>query len=148
MSESGPIGNPPPVATPLSTIPPPCTTVSTRRQTTTYGKLMTGKTKEQLLNHPTVSSSITTTVQAKKHLVEHYLLQAGQDPNYNSLSLALLNLACTAPGTTAVIADAIRFVAILLDTISSSTTPQKTIVPAQPEPTPINLEAQITLLMA
>ena len=109
---------------------------------------MTGKTKEQLLNHSTVSSSITTAVQAKKHLVKHYLLQADQDLNYNSLSLALLNLAYTAPGITALVADTICSVTILLDTIPSSMTPQKTITPTQTESTPINLGDQITSLMA
>ncbi|KIM59481.1 hypothetical protein SCLCIDRAFT_27303 [Scleroderma citrinum Foug A] len=137
MSDSGPPDdpppavNPPPVANPPSTVIPPHTTVATRRQTSTYGKLMTGKTKEELINHPTIYSSIITADQVQKHLTEHSLLGTNQDPDHSTLSLALLNIAYAAPGITVIAADTIHSVAILIDTLPSlpstclaSTSPQ------------------------
>lgn len=109
---------------------------------------MTGKTKEQLLNHPTSSLSITTAAQARKHLIEHYLLHADQDPDHPSLSLALLNIACSAPGIMAVIVDAIRSVAILMDAIPTTMTLQEPIAPTQLDSPPVDLGAQIISLMA
>jgi len=122
-SDNGPMGDPPPAATPPATIPHPRMTVNTRRQTAAYGKLMTDKTKEDLLNHPSIASSIISVAQAKKHLTERGLIKAGQDPDHSSLCLALLNVAYTAPGITAIAADAIRSAAILIDSLPSGPSP-------------------------
>ncbi|KIM62000.1 hypothetical protein SCLCIDRAFT_25460 [Scleroderma citrinum Foug A] len=121
-SDSGPTGDPPPAApttalvirTPI--IIPPHTTI-TRRQTSTYAKLTTNRTKEELINDPLLPSSVTTAVQAKKHLSDRLLLQADQDPDHSTLCLALLNIASTAPNITAIAADAIRSVAILINNL-------------------------------
>jgi len=58
---------------------------------------------------------MNTKDQALKHLAEHLLITPGQDPNHSSLSLVLLNIALSGPGITAITAEALRAVAIILD---------------------------------
>lgn len=110
---------------------------------------MTGKTKEDLLNHPSIASSIISVAQAKKHLLERGLIEANQDPDHSSLCLALLNITNTAPGITAIAADTIRSAAILIDLLPSS--PSLSLSPL-PNPSPqintssVALKSQINAL--
>ncbi|KIM52097.1 hypothetical protein SCLCIDRAFT_32903 [Scleroderma citrinum Foug A] len=152
MSDSGPQGDPPPTVSHPPLVIPPCTTVATRKQTSSYGKLATGKTKEELLNHPTIYSSISTADQARKHLSERLLIQMNRDPNHLELSLALLNIVYSAPGILAIAADAICSVAILMDTLpthlSASIPTQQLPIPPQLDTLAANLKAQVMSLMA
>lgn len=152
MSNSGPQGDPPPTASHPPLMIPPHTTVATRKQTSSYGKLATGKTKEELLTHPTIYSSISTADQARKHLSERLLIQVNRDPDHLELSLTLLNIVYSAPGITAIAADAICSVAILMDTLpthlSASTPTQQLPIPPQLDTLAANLEAQVMSLMA
>ena len=156
MSDSGPQDDPPPTVTHHPIVIPPRTTIATRKQTSTYGKLATGKTKEELINHPSIYSSITTVDQARKHLSERLLIQTNQNPDHSALCLALLNIAHTAPSITAIAADAIHSVAILINalpphpstlTLTSNLIQQPLILP-QLNTIAINLEAQVTTLLA
>ena len=98
-----------------------------------YGLLTTGHSKENLLNSPTFSSTISTPDSARKYLEDHFLLN--QDPNHSSLSYTLLHLTFTATSITAPVADAIRSIAILFDSITMTPPP----TPQQPPDTQISL---------
>ena len=63
---------------------------------------------------------MVTRTQAKAHLVKNSLLPANKDPDLRDISMALLNLAEKAPGITAIGAEAIRAVAIIVDSQESS----------------------------
>ena len=151
MSDSGPQDDPPPTVSQLPIVIPPHTTVYTRKQTSPYGKLASGKTKEELLSHPIIYSSINTADQAKKHLLERLLVQVNQDPDHSMLNLALLNIIYTALGITAIAANAICSVAILINTLpshlSASTTTQQTLIPPQLKTLTDDLKAQVTSLV-
>ena len=58
-------------------------------------------------------------MQAKAHLVKNALIPFGKDPNFRDISLALLNLAEKTPGITAMGAEALCAVAIIIDTHES-----------------------------
>ena len=156
MSDSGPQDDPPLTVIHHPIIIPPCTTIATRKQTSTYGKLVTGKTKEELINHSSIYSLITMADQARKHLSERLLIQMNQDPNHSVLCLALLNIAHTAPSIIAIAANAIHSVAILIDALPphpSTLTPtsnliQQPLILPQLNTIAINLEAQVTSLLA
>lgn len=101
--------------------PPPISknttlSIATRKQTATSGSLSTGCSKQDIMSAPACSSSIYTTPSVHKYLVNHPLLQQNQDPDNNSLSYTLLHLTF-APGITTPTADAIRSIAILIDTM-------------------------------
>ena len=156
MSDSGPQDDPPPTVIHHPIVIPPRTTITTRKQTSTYGKLATRKTKEELINHPSIYSSITTADHASKHLSERLLIQTNQDPDHSALCLALLNIAHTAPSITAIAADTICSIAILINALPphpSTLTPtsnliQQPLIPPQLNTITVNLEAQVTSLLA
>ena len=151
MIDSGPQDDPPPTVNHPQIVIPPRTTVATRKQTSSYGKLMSGKTKEELINHPSIYSSIKMVDQARKHLSERLLIQMNQDPDHSALCLVLLNIAYSAPNITAVAANAIRSVAILINTLpahsSAPDVSQKPLIPPQLGTIATDLEAQVTSLM-
>ena len=92
---------------------------TTRRHTTHYDSLSTGRDWDSLIDNPTFHSSMVTRTQAKAHLVKNALIPFGKDPNFRDVSLALLNLAEKIPGITATGAEALRAVAIIIDTYES-----------------------------
>ena len=92
---------------------------TTRRHTTHYDSLSTGRDWDSLIDNPTFHSSMVTRTQAKAHLVKNALIPFGKDPNFWDVSLALLNLAEKIPGITATGAEALRAVAIIIDTHES-----------------------------
>ena len=152
-SDSGPTGDPPPAppttapVTPMPITIPPRTTI-TRRQTSAYAKLTTGRMKKELINDPLLPSSVTTAVQAKKHLTDRLLLWEDQDPDHSTLCLALLNIASTAPSITAIAADAIRSVALLIDTLPAQPPPQQSASTPLSDALASNLEFQVSSLVA
>ena len=99
--------------------PPHPRKTTTRRHTTHYDSLSTGRTKDSLLDNPTYPSSMVTRTQAKAHLVKNALIPLGKDPDLQDISLALLNLAEKIPGITATGSEAIRAIAIIVDTHES-----------------------------
>ncbi|KIM51651.1 hypothetical protein SCLCIDRAFT_26223 [Scleroderma citrinum Foug A] len=112
--------------------PPPARSgAATRKQTASYASLTMGRTKEDMLTNPAFSSSINTPESARKYLVDHFLLAMNQDPVHPSLSTALLHLTFTASGVTAPAADAIRAIAILLDSLTPLPASSETITPQQ-----------------
>ena len=129
--------------------------ISTRRQTSTYGSLATGRTREDMLNSPAFSSAIASPAAATKYLRDHFLLPPGLAPGHSSLSTALLHLTFTTPSITAPAADAIRSIAILIDSLTPAPSPATQQIPS-PSPTespnpqsaasPVLLEDQVTLL--
>ena len=109
--------------------------IATRKQTVNSSSLSTGHSKQDIMSAPACSSSIYTTPSACKYLVKHSLLQQNQDPDNNSLSYALLHLTF-APGVTAPTADAIRLIAILIDTmLPHPSTPSPETTPPLTHPT-------------
>jgi len=104
---------------------------TTRKQTSSYGSLTTGRSKENLLSSPAYSSSISSPASARKYLLDHFLLTTNQDPEHSSLSHALLHLTFTATGITAPAADAIRSIAILVDSLAPPP-PQEKLSPPTP----------------
>ena len=110
-------------AVPMEPPPPPR---QTRKQTTTSGSLSTGRTKEHMLANPNHSSTIHNAAQAKIFLVTKGLLPDNQDPDHSHLCSALLDLTFTGSGVNAFTADALRAIAIILD----SPTP----LPLSPQP--------------
>ena len=124
-------------------VPPPRKKINTRRQTTLYGTLSSGKSKKELLAIPRFSTSMRTKEDARRILIENELLPLDQAPDLSSLCTALLHLersisALTAPG-----AQAIRAVAIILDSFSlaGNTLPSST---SSPLPIRYNNQAQQT----
>ena len=103
--------------------------------------------KEALINDPLLPSSITMAAQAKKHLSD-LLLQADQDPDHSTLCLALLNIASTAPNITAIAADAICSVAILINNLPAHPPPQKPVSTPLKDALSSNLELQVSSLVA
>ena len=85
-----------------------------------------------MLGNPAYSSSVQDAASARKYLVEYSLLPLEQDPDHSSLSGALLHLSFVT-GVTAPAADAIRSIAILIDSLPP------------PEHTPTIAEAQTAL---
>ena len=112
---------------------------------------MSGKTKEELINHPSIYSSINMVDQARKHPLERLLIQMNQDPDHSALCLVLLNIAYSAPNITAVAADAIHSVAILIDTLPAHflapDVSQQPLILPQLGTIAADLEAQVTSLM-
>ena len=102
-----------------------------------------GRMKEDMLTNPAFSSSINTPESARKYLVDHFLLAMNQDPIHPSLSTALLHLMFTASGVTAPAADAIRAIAILLDSLTPLPASSETITPQQLS-SPESLESQLS----
>ena len=121
--------------TPPTTHPPRPTltrastaSIATRRQTSAYRSLATGLSRENMLKSPTFSSSIMTVAAAQNFLAEHSLLPQHQDPDHLALSNALLNITFT-PGITALTADVIRSIAIVIESL-----PQASPSPHPPPP--------------
>ena len=108
-------------APPAYRVPPPRKTVATRSQSVFYGSLSSGKSKEYLLASPRFSTSMKSREQAQKYLAEHRFIPINQDPDHTSLSLALLDLAHTAPGIKAPAAEIIRAIALILDSPPTQT---------------------------
>jgi len=126
---------------------------ATRKQTSSYGSLTTGRSKENLLSSPAYSSSISSPTSARKYLSDHFLLTTNQDPEHSSLSHALLHLTFTATGITTPTADAIRSIAILFDSLAPTPLQERLCPPTPAEhsdapqnPSTGTLERQITLL--
>ena len=103
--------------------PPHPRKTTTRRHTTLYDSLSTGRTWDSLIDNPTYHSSMVTRTHAKGHLIKYALIPFGKEPDLRDLSLALLNLAEKTPGITATGAEAIRAVALVIDTHESSREP-------------------------
>jgi len=129
--------------------------ISTRRQTSRYGSLATGHTKEDMLDSPAYSSTIASPAAATKYLHDHFLLPPNLDPGHSSLSTMLLHLTFTTTGITAPAVDAIRSVVILIDSLTPAPplpiqqTPSPPLIETpNPHPTasPAILEDQVTLL--
>ena len=129
MSTRGPPATHPPKQPPNKSTGP----ATTRRQTASTGSLSTGRSKQDMLSNPAYSSPVQDATSARKYLVEYSLLPLEQDPDYPSLSGALLHLSFVT-GVTAPAADAIRSIAILIDSMDL------------PEPTPPTSEAQAALM--
>ena len=106
--------NPDPLLSSSQDAAPPKKT--TRRHTTLYGTLSTGRTKDSLYDNPSFPSNMVTRTQAKAHLVKNSLLPANKDPNLQDVCMALLNLAEKIPGITATGAEAVRAIAIIVNT--------------------------------
>ena len=130
MSTRGPPATHPPKQPPNKSALTPATT---RRQTASTGSLFTGRSKQDMLSNPAYSSPVQDTASARKYLVEYALLPLEQDPDHSSLSGALLHLSFVT-GVTAPAADAIRLIAILIDSM------------APPETTLTTPEAQTALM--
>ena len=109
-------------ATPSSSFsaPQPRKKINTRLQTNLYGTLSSGKSKKELLATPRFSTSMKTKEQARKVLIKNALLPLDKDPDLSSLSTALLHLERSISNLTAPGAEAIRAVAIILDSFSLS----------------------------
>ena len=118
---------------------------ATRKLTSSGNSLTTGRTKEDMIAAPAFSSSIHTPATAKKFLVDRFLMSTNQDPDHSSLSHALLHLTFTTQGITAPTADAIRAVAILIDSLTPPPTPPGHASPQQND-NPGSIESQISLL--
>jgi len=108
-----------------------------------------------MLDSPAYSSMIASPAAATKYLRDHFLLPPNLDPGHSSLSTALLHLTFTTTGITAPAADAIRSVAILIDSLMPAPplpiqqTPSPPLIETpNPHPTasPAILEDQVTLL--
>ena len=117
---------------------------STRRHTTTYGSLATERTKKDLLDNPRYPPVIHTREQAWRHLVEHSLATATKEPSLSDLAIVLLNLACNAPGITAVGAEVIRAVALMLDTYAECSHTSANQTPLRTTLTPTSTANAIT----
>jgi len=78
--------------------------------------------------------SMNTKDLALRHLAEHLLITPNLDPDHSMLSLVLLNIASAGPGVTAIIAEVLCAVAIILDTMSP-------LLPPHPVAHPSNLDA-------
>ena len=102
------------ITTTVSMDPPPPPR-QTRKQTTISGSLSTGRTKEDMLANPKHSSNIHNAAQAKIFLATKGLLPDVQDPDHSRLCSALLDLTFTGSGVNAFTADALRAIAIILD---------------------------------
>ena len=85
-----------------------------------------------MLKSPTFSSSITTVAATQNFLAEHSLLPQHQDPDHLALSNALLNITF-ALGITALTADAIRSIAIIIESL-----PQASPSPPPAPPTDVD----------
>ena len=91
-------------------------TRQTRKTTAVYGKLSSGRSKEDMLANPIIPSSIKNPTQAKNYLVSHALLPFNEDPNHLALSKVILDIMFTCSSDMgALTADALRAVAILLE---------------------------------
>ena len=110
-------------APPAHRIPLPRKTIATRSQSVFHGSLSSGKSKEYLLASPRFSTSMKSKEQAQKYLAEHRFIPVNQDPSHTSLSVALLDLAHTAPGIKAPAAEIIRAVALILDSLPTTVPP-------------------------
>ena len=112
---------PPPRPTPAETatkyrVPAPRKTVNTRRHTLLYSSLNSGKTKEELFSTSRFTTSLKTKDQAKKLLIEHDLLPpTWQDPDLPFLGTALLHLEQSISDLKAPAAEALRAIAIILN---------------------------------
>ena len=129
--------------------------ISTRRQTSTYGSLATGCTKEEMLNSPAFSSAIASPATTTKYLHDHFLLLPNLDPSHLSLSTMLLHLTFTTPGITAPAADAIRLIVILIGSLMPTPPPPMQHITSPPvietssmhlTTSPAALEDQVMLL--
>ena len=124
--------------------------LSTRQQTTMYGSLSTGRTKEDLIRSPPFSSNIKTLTLAQQCLSNYTLIPPNQPPDHSSLAQALLNVAVTGRGMTAPVADVIRSVAIIINTLAPSNpqagAPPSASPPTPPQDLPPALDEQLTLL--
>ena len=106
----------PPLSQPSSTYSVPQPRKTTRSKTANYGSLATLKTKEDLLANPLYLTKVTTRKLAQTCLAENSLLPPNWDPSLPDLVMVVLNLAYTIPNLGAIGAEALRAVAILLDT--------------------------------
>ena len=130
---------PAPTPTPSTTttsakirLPPLRKKFATRQQVSRFGSLSTGRSKKELLATPRFDTSMKTAEQARKLLIERDLLLPNQDPDPSSLSTVLLHLEQSIPGVTAPGAEAIRAVALLLDSLipSNNSAPTSVTPPA------------------
>ena len=96
--------------------------IATRRHTGTYRSLATGLLRDNMLKLPTFSSSITTVTATQNFLAELSLLPQHQDPNHLALSNLLLNITF-APGITALTADAIWSIKIVIKSLPQAPPP-------------------------
>jgi len=84
---------------------------------------------------------------ALRHLAEHLLITPNLDPDHSMLSLVLLNIASTGPGITAIIAEVLRAVAIILDTTSPPLPPHPVAHPSNSDAARLaNFENQMLCL--
>ena len=106
----------PSVSQPSSSYAIPQPRKTLRSKTANYGSLATSKTKEELLANPLYLTKVSTRQLAQKCLAENSLLPPNQDPSLPDLVMVVLNLAYTIPNLGAIGAEALRAVAILIDT--------------------------------
>ena len=106
-------------ATSMKSRIPPRKKHVTRQQISRFGSLSTGKSKKELLATPRFDTSMKTKEQARKLLIERELLTPDQDPDPSSLSTVLLHLEYSISGITAPGAEAIRTVALILDSLTT-----------------------------
>ena len=106
-------------ATSMKSRIPPRKKHVTRQQISRFDSLSTGKTKKELLATPQFDTSMKTKEQARKLLIERELLTPDQDPDPSSLSTVLLHLEYSISGITAPGAEAIRTVALILDSLTT-----------------------------
>ena len=120
----------------------------TRSLSVLYDSLSTGKTKDELLASSRFNSSVKTKEQARKFLIEYDLLPLNQDPDHSALCKILLNLEQKIPGLTAPGADAIRAVAIILNSQASDASPpgqtHPIAAPEFPIPPPASLATELS----
>ena len=116
VSESTTPDPTPPLSQPLSSYSLPQPRKTTRSKTANYSSLATLKTKEDLLANPRFLTKISTRKLAQKYLAENSLLPPSQDPSLSDLVMVMLNLAYTIPNIGAIGSEALRAVAILIDT--------------------------------
>ena len=111
---------------------PPRQKFATRQQASRFGSLSTRKSKKELLASPRFDTSMKTAEQARTLLIERELLVPHQHPDPSSLSTVLLHLEHSISGITALGAEAIRAVALLLDSFvpSNNSGPTSEIPPA------------------
>ena len=91
------------------------TGVTTRKHTTSFISPATGRTTEDMLTNPPFKASSTDASSAQKLLSEHALLPPSTDPSHSLLCNALLCI--TYAGVNAQLADVIRAVALLVNSL-------------------------------